>query len=811
MFDIFISDAQLPEDPLWLIERPPWREELLRAYVEEFAPPGALLLDPFARHPALLRVAQSSGQRVLAANFDPLPLLCLRLTLSPPEPRALDTIFSRLADAPKAGEPLFRHLSDLYRTQCPACHRALSAEYFIWEGEAPVEKGFHCPHCGEAGTAPTDPHDLDLLAAVEEKGAIYWWLRQRLARPMDMEVKRAEELLDLYTPRNRYALGELILQAESLFSVGEERALEAIRALCLACLQRCHSLHTAPDQTFLPRTLHRPRRFVERNVWQTFEAAYRKLRSQPRVASPTWASDLTALLEPRPGPGFGQALTLQCTTRRLTAALKRYPRLPFICTDPPRPDPAAYALAFLWSGWLFGREATLPLRPLLRQRSVDWAWYTEAMSGVFQTLSELLAGDGRLLLAFTAEQEAWLPALLLAAARTDLTLEHSVGQLQGETEKGERIAYRLLFRSRPVYPLSSPREAPREEAGRMAEELAPRLQEEGVKAARAVLEARGEPASASWLRAAIYMHWSRRGLLRDVPQRRWPFEPLSWLMQQLEAVLPPEGPGPEGLLRLVAAAEAKRAPCACWWLADPSAAAEPLSERVERAVADLLRSTRVWPQMELLDELCRRFRGLLTPERPLLEACIASYGQELTPGHWQLRPEDGPEARAEAHCQMVRLLVQLGRQLGFDVWWAAQEEECMAAERWPAGGKGRGVEPKPEWAPCVVVWHEGGLAAHGFALSDTAALSPWLEPPPPTLGELPRYIVVPGGRSGLLAFKLRRCPEWRRRLVAYGWTFVKYRHLRRLAEMEDLDRAGWRARIGLDPVVERREEQLALF
>jgi len=807
MLDVFISDAELPEDPLWLVERAPWREELLRAYLEEFSLPGALLLDPFAQHPALLRAALTAGRRVLATNFDPLPLLRLRLTLSPPEPRALDAIVSRLADAPKAGQPLFRHLDDLYRTHCPACQRALSADYFVWEAGQPVEKGFHCPHCGEAGSAPAVPHDLDVLAAVEEKGATYWRLRQRLASPTDIEVKRAEELLDLYTPRNRYALGELILQAEALFSMGEEAALEVVRGLCLACLQRCHSLHTDPDQTHLPRSLHRPRRFVERNVWQTFEAAYRKLRNWPRPSPITWASDLQALLEPLPGPGSGQALILQRTIRGLTAALKHHPGLLFICADPPRPDPTAYALAFLWSGWLFGREATLPLRPLLRRRSVDWEWYAEAMSGVLQALHGLLADDGRLLLAFTADEKELLPALLLAAARAELTLEHSIYQLQGETANGERTAYRLLFRRRPrpAYPLT----APVKEAAPAADELAPELQEEGAKAAQAVLEARGEPASTSWLYPLICMHWSKKELLRAVPERRWPFEPLAWLMRQLEAVLPPEGPVPDGLRRLAQAAEPekKRAPCACWWLADPSAVAEPLSERVERAVTDLLRGTPTWPQMELHDELCRRFRGLLTPERPLLEACIVSYGQELTPGYWQLRPEDRPEARAEARRQMVRLLVQLGQRLGFSVWLAAEVREhveAMEAEETRRQGD-------LDWAPCAVVWHEEGVPAHGFALSDTAALAPWLEPPPPALAGVLRYVVVPGGRSGLLAFKLHRCPEWRRRLAANGWTFVKYRHLRRLAEVEDLDRARWRARIGLDPIVERPEEQLALF
>ena len=806
MWDAFISDAALPQDPLWVAERPPWRDELLRVYAEEFSSPGALLLDPFAGHPALLRVAQSVGRRVLASNFDPLPLLQIRLSLSPPSPRALDTIVSRLADTPKAGKPLSRHLDDLYRIYCPACQRVLSADYIVWDEEVPVEKGFHCSHCGEKGPAPITPQDLDIQIAAEEKGATYWRLRQRLASPEDEEVgERAAELLALYTPRNRYALGELMLQAETLFLPKEEAALEAIRGLCLACLQRCHSLHGDARQTCLPRSLHRPDRFVERNVWRTFETAYRTLRSWPPAPPITWAASLPALLEPTPGPGFGSALTLQRTSRMLTEALQYQPRLTFICTDPPRPGPAAYALAFLWSGWLFGREATLPLRPLLRRRSVDWEWYSEVMFGVFKALRRLLADGGRLLLAFTAEEERLLPALLLAAARAELALDHSVYQLQGEGVRGERMAYRLLFRCRPR-PAHVPSES-EEEVKRWAEERAPAFQEQGAKTAQAALQARGEPAFPPWLRASIVTRWSSAGLLPAVPSRSWSFRPLAWLMRQVNAVAPPEGPAPGGLRWLAPDAELDGKPAlgACWWLADPSAAVEPLSERVELATADLLQQTLTWPQGELHDALCRRFRGLLTPERPLLEACIASYGQELSPGYWQLRPEDWPQARVEARRQMVRLLVQSGQRLGFDVWLAEEERE---------GDKGEVTLSPPLLvapSPLRVVWHEGGAPAHGFALSDTAALTPWLEPPPPALADVPRYIVVPGGRSGLLAFKLRCCPAWRHRLEAHGWMFVKQRQLRRLAEADDLDRAGWRARLGLDPIVERAEEQLALF
>ena len=222
-------------------------------------------------------MGQALDRRVLATNFNPLPLLQLRLTLSPPEPRTLDATVSRLADTPKAEEVLSRHLDDLYLVYCPACTRPVSADYIIWEADRPVEKGFDCPHCDEAGVAPITLQDLDMQAGTVAQEVTYWRLYQRLA---DKEAprgfrSRVQRLLNLYTARNRYALSELILHAEMLFA-DDEASLQIIRGLCLACLQRCHSLHTSPEQLELPRSLQRPRRLVERNVWRTFEAAYRQ-------------------------------------------------------------------------------------------------------------------------------------------------------------------------------------------------------------------------------------------------------------------------------------------------------------------------------------------------------------------------------------------------------------------------------------------------------------------------------------------------------------------------------------------------------
>jgi hypothetical protein len=110
-----------------------------------------------------------------------------------------------------------------------------------------------------------------------------------------------------------------------------------------------------------------------------------------------------------------------------------------------------------------------------------------------------------------------------------------------------------------------------------------------------------------------------------------------------------------------------------------------------------------------------------------------------------------------------------------------------------------------------VVWHTQGEPAFAFAVVAQAGLHPWLAAPSEALAACPRYVALPGGRAGLLDFKLRRCPVWRIRLAWTGWEFIKFRHLRELAGQAGLTLAGFRARIGLDPIVTLPGQQLVLF
>jgi hypothetical protein len=344
--------------------------------------------------------------------------------------------------------------------------------------------------------------------------------------------------------------------------------------------------------------------------------------------------------------------------------------------------------------------------------------------------------------------------------------------------------------------------------------LAVDLHEEGLAAARLALSARAEPVEATWLHLPVLARWSTEELLSvvptlgDHPQRHL----LTWFMLQIETLLPATGIPPSGLCRWpqVGTPDAELKQPVHWWLPEP--AVEPLSERLERTTLKALHDTLTWPEQALHEELCRLYRGLLTPAREMIDACVLSYGTELSPGYWQLRPEDWPEAHTQASRQTLLQLAELGQRLKYRVWIAPKQQNRLM-EALPDARQGRRWETtsRPNWEACDVVWQEEGEPMVGFALCDSAALSPWLLTPDPTLVTVPRYVVIPGGRASLLAYKLTAWPDLRRRLAASGWTLVKQRQVRKLAGIDSLDRAGWRARIGLDPIADLLDDQLRLL
>lgn len=718
-----------------------------RAYVEAYTDPGERVVVPYCQGPAVVREVLASERQVLALNFDPLLVLAVEVVLAPPPQRELSSAVVRLGDGLKQGVPLRRYLEQLYATTCPACLRAAVADYFVWDREqgVPVAKHLRCPACTWNGQTAADAEDRERLGEVPPRGMHYHYLLDRVASSQGGSFRsRLEYLLELYSPRNLYALAEITLKIESVYSDGSLG--RALKVLLLDCLDRCSSLAPLPSSKAHQRGLARPGRFLERNVWYAFEEAVGRLYAMagkplPGPVGPREASG---------SPGLELATML---SEGLVRDLPRHqpPRsLSLILTSPPSLDSTAWSLSYFWGAWLLGSEAVSSLQPLLRQRTPDPAWYARVMSGSLRTLAGLLRDDGRLVLVLSGQRPAVIEALMLAAGNARLGV-NSLVQCDAD--------YRLelvpaLPQLAPVDPAS----------------LESQVQRVAARAAAETIQARGEPVNWSVLHVAALRRLAEVGLFARISETdaKGP-NVLDLIAEQMRIGLDDPALKPLG--------------DEYWWLANPFDVAQPLCDRVEEAAYQVLHDALALTEADFAEAVFRRYPGVLTPDATLVSTCLRAYGREPTPGYWQLRSEDLPDARRTERQAMIEHLLALGQKLGyraipwdpFDVAWFRTEQ------------------PR---AVFVVRWQAAVLEA--LALGNQAR------------GAGP-YLVIPGGRAALVSYKLAHNPLWQQSVDQLGWRFIKYRHVRELVAQEEINEYTLRTIVGLDPIVEREGAQIPLF
>jgi hypothetical protein len=256
--------------------------------------------------------------------------------------------------------------------------------------------------------------------------------------------------------------------------------------------------------------------------------------------------------------------------------------------------------------------------------------------------------------------------------------------------------------------------------------------------------------------------------------------------------------------------------------------ASPLDDRVEWAVWGVLSATREVETRSLLKRIYALFRGVETPDRELIERCIASYAVQSEEGRWRLADIDALVARQASQAQVVADLVDAGHRLGFKVHVGRDLQRRAApashqdrgrtlvelmtdAERLAGPAKSvRGPADALEFIDCV--WYDRGRMVFLWQIEWTARLSRSVV----SLGEaIPdddrvfRFLAVADERTGLLQDRLERSPALADLVRRRGWRFVKWYPLRRFLADSEASLDGLEAVLGLEPAVEQSGHQLA--
>ena len=416
-----------------------------------------------------------------------------------------------------------------------------------------------------------------------------------------------------------------------------------------------------------------------------------------------------------------------------------------VVTALPRPNQAFWTLSALWSGWLWGREAAAPFKSVLRRRRYDWNWHAAALYAAMKNLSERLPLNTPIFALLCEAEPAFLSAVLLAAAGSGF-------DLNGLALRTRHDAVQLVWHRRAFSHDHQEQTEINAEAVHQAMRLA--------------LQERSEPVT------YMYLHAAGLASMASDHSLQWREDALNQVHSPILAALVMPG--------FIHHAESANPEIGLWGLAEWNQEIEPLSDRVEVAVVRHLQKEATCTLRDLELSLNKSFPGVLTPSLGLVRAVLASYAVE-TGGFWSLRTEDFPTVRRADLEAAAQSLAILGAHMGFTL----QREENPHR---------------------LVIWQDNGEKSYAFYLLASAVTGHILR-----LNKYPSpvksFIVLPGGRAGLLAYKLDRDPSLA--AMAHRWNIVKFRHLRRLAEMGGLTRVNLEKNLSSDPI--EPPEQMKLF
>ena len=207
-----------------------------------------------------------------------------------------------------------------------------------------------------------------------------------------------------------------------------------------------------------------------------------------------------------------------------------------------------------------------------------------------------------------------------------------------------------------------------------------------------------------------------------------------------------------------------------------------------------------------------------------MQACLASYRTAEPSPDGLIRTAESLPRRYAEHGEMVGLLTEFAHRLGMRAW-VTKREQRRSYQGQPLADLLSDPERRV-YLPLVApgpqevleeidcIWYVRGRGAFLFDVEWMAALDeavlrrgPRIE----TTDALVRFLVVADERIPLLRLRLARSPILRARLEEDNWHILRWSNVRRLHASKRASLAALGPLLGLDPEVERGDDQMAMF
>ena len=750
LFAMIISMNKIPEVPYLAAEgfsRPIPLERFLPncpvgvtgQYLANPADSDGWILDPFGSNPLLDIEAAACGRRVIVVANNPILAFMLRMLAAPRNKNEYLSVLAELASLQRGSERLETQVKALYNTRCSGCHNDIQADGYLWKRglNLPHARLYHCAVCGDEGEHPLTEEDLKILEPIQRGEKLPYARAVAQVLGNDKEDRPAvEEALKLYNSRSLFVLFTLLNKLEGMELAPEKK--ELLQAMMISGLEAGTSLWPWPNSGDPPRILNVPAEYLEKNIWREIENSI-SLWSQP-----AHKVDLTIWPDLPKGAGI-------CVFRGpiRSLLLPEEIRIDRIVALPPRPNQALWTLSALWSAWLWGRDADTRFSQVLGRRRFDWHWHTQALHHALSKAANLTEEKTEV---FTIIGEP-SPGMALA---TGAAANYAGLELQG-------IAYHS-----PDDPIECTWQVTRDRG----ETASGNVQAIARTAIQDLLERLGEPVEYMVLFTAIVASLAiNAGFPPSIEQ--YSQEKSSELQGIIARLF-----GDRDFLRRFEATS-QELDSGKWGLLNPCLREDPLADRVEKTVVELLYQTGSMPSKEIRRRLNRQFPGFLTPPGALLEYCLRSYADwDRTSDTWTIKQTERADERQKDLDEMRKLLLGLADKISFHF-----------------------VEGSP------LLWEANKKTVYRFWVSNTACLS---EHCVEAVEDVENVLVFPGSRAELLKYKLLRDPQMRE-ATTHHWHFLKFRALRNLNARPDLSAEEWQMMLDSDPISLEETTQLRMF
>ncbi len=764
----------------------PLAESYVSAYTEE----RGVVLDPLAYPFSAADAAQRRERVGIARSPQAIGAWARGVIAAAPSLAEVTIALEAVADSMLAGAAHRVTMRDLYASHCGTCRGPVVVEAFLWERDAPAptKKAFRCAICAREGRAlliePTADEDDVRARKIEGDGLAYWQFVERFGASEERRVL-AQSIAALYTPRNLAALMGTLRAVETAIPDGPAKAFLRLCLLeVIVSGSRLNAVagHGAPLRIEKGRARRgQAAQSREVNVWLEFERTARELASWLATNPPARAvaalkvpADLVLLQAPVDDPLGGWAYVASVV---LAGAQE---------------DPSSDG-----DGRLAGRERLLRT---LRTALLDAHRGSKAGAPCVVYLPH---ADG-----------PTVAACALAGAGSGYRLRGILYQrdtLQTATGGSSGAAAVLDF----------DRDVPLLKDQRSADSLT--LEETMRGGVHAAIVARGEPIAADRAAVAALNALADRGLLAPLAlARAGGVSELELFLDHFRSAL--GDARRSGIERLDG--PTKEDPL--YGLINGSDDHAPLDDRVEWGVWGVLSSGRDVDTRSLLKRSYGLFRGVETPDRELVERCIAAYGVQADDGRWHLREEDTLAKRQLEQTMLAASLVETGHRIGFKVQigrdlrrralgpaYAGRAAVLadLLSDQEKTTPLSRALRGPADVLDAVdLAWYDRGKMVFLWQLDWTARLHRSLS----AIGEqIPdddrvfRFLALADERRPLASFKLERSAALRTAVRRRGWRFVKWAPLKAFAADPAAGLDGLEPVLGLEPAVEQAGQQLA--